>query len=346
MEHIYPMYNGNSEYPIADDVKHTFEGEKKDSLDFETLELLPLLPEEQPEEYLDRVRELCFRDAYGDWGDISGRDRGLNIVDLPKYSGFFKKSLLFISQQNFPSTSKFSYKKNQKTLEAIKDFFSFNTRKVRESNGFISYDHTNITRPFFGQTARRVDDIPYSQSLFLVSGSREFVSEYVHTRIDDKNIALLGGGNSVDDLLSDETIHPKVVVNIDPYITSERSDKGKNYPYVSLPIRAEDSRGVLSVMQERHIDGFDEVWASYSVPYYLGTPDQIKSFFVTIKLILKEGGIARITPLKISDNGSNDGYNEFINQIESLFDSSEYNLYFSGRGTGGTLFIKRLENQA
>lgn len=71
-------------------------------VDFETLELLPLLPEEQPEEYLNRVRELFYRDKYGKSGVFFGQSKGFNIVEEPKYSKFFERSNFFyFSKQCF-----------------------------------------------------------------------------------------------------------------------------------------------------------------------------------------------------------------------------------------------------
>lgn len=207
----------------------------------------------------------------------------------------------------------------------------------------VSCENLNTERSFFG-TSKNMDT-PYVQSLFLIGGSYEAVKEYVYYKINGKKVSLLGGGNSIADLLSDENIHPSVVINIDPYITSEKSDKEKSYPYVSLPIKAEDSGAVISAMQERQIDGFDEVWASYSVPYYLENPDEIKNLFTTIKSMLLEGGTARIVPLKIKDNGTNDGVNELINQVKIILDSPEYNAYFVNHPLGGTLFIKKLNKK-
>jgi hypothetical protein len=112
-----------------------------------------------------------------------------------------------------------------------------------------------------------------------------------------------------------------------------------------LAINAEDSGAVTYAMKERQIDGFDEIWASYSVPYYLGSPDQIKGLFTTIKSMLLEGGTARITPLKIKDSDTNDGVDELINQVKIILDSSEYNAYFVDHPLGGTLFIKKLNKK-
>ena len=61
-----------------------------------------------------------------------------------------------------------------------------------------------------------------------------------------------------------------------------------------MPIRVDDTEILQQELQVRDLGPFDEMWASFSVPYYLNTPEGFEGMFETITNNLAEGGIARI----------------------------------------------------
>ena len=143
-------------------------------------------------------------------------------------------------------------------------------------------------------------------------------------------------------------IKPSVVVNVDPFIKHEPVGKSDIVPYVSIPESAADPEAVSQGLREFGIreHGFDEIWASYSVPYYLETPEEVAGMFEVITQNLAEGGIARIFPLSVSDNSeTGESYDELVHQIEILNNSQNYNVYVVQNPVGSALFIRNLKQK-
>ncbi len=311
-----------------------------DQNSLESVEPLKLLAEETPEEYFARVRVFLWEKA----PSIAPQaELGFNIFQDYKCSAYFAKCLSYLSENenSIQMDKKFSDVKNAETLKDVKEYFNFTRQSPKETETGTSYIHTNVNRSFYGPASSM--GIPYAQSLFCVSGEKKQIGAYISGKLAGKNIALFGGGRSVNDLITDPDFKPERLVNIDPYIPEEPIEKGKNYPYMSAPIEAQDSVGLKDFMTRNNIRPFDEIWASNSVPMYLYYPEQVIGLFTSLKESLAEGGTARITPIKMRDIGSNDGRNEFLSQVKALSDSPDFNIYLSGDGKHGTLFIRKLK---
>ncbi len=89
-------------------------------------------------------------------------------------------------------------------------------------------------------------------------------------------------------------------------------------------------------MKSQNIDEFDEIWASFSVPYYNITTDEIDGLFDNIDRLLKEGGNCRITPLSVQNNECND---ELLKILTKLNNTSKFNFVVFGN----TLLIHKLK---
>lgn len=309
------------------------------------LELPNFLPEERPEEYLARVTSLIQQDKYGK-GSCLFLDKGVNIHDNPSYQKYFEQVLSKLRvRENADKRKKFSETKQLKILNKIETILTGAHNEAKfENNEQTPFAHTNQNRDFFG-IAKGFDNVPYTQSLFGVGLNTPGAREYLGDRIKDRTIYLLGGGDSAKDLIMSGDITPKQVVNLDPFIGAETVSKAKNKNYLSLPLYAQDTFAIEEQIKQQNIGLADEMWASYSVPYYLSIPEEISGLFQTIKQFLAENGTARIAPISIQA-GDAELYaktkKEFIKQIKDLTASPEFNVYLTESTTGGTLFIERI----
>nr|MCU0680625.1 hypothetical protein [Planctomycetota bacterium] len=116
--------------------------------------------------------------------------------------------------------------------------------------GFFS--KTNQERSFFPSRYRK-DGVYYSGSLFNVHSNSPEAREYLKKKLDGKVIYLLGGGKSANDLLKDNQINPKQIVNIDPFISEENIERNEKGFYKSIPERA-DSKKLIEEVDNRNIE--------------------------------------------------------------------------------------------
>ena len=165
-----------------------------------------------------------------------------------------------------------------------------------------------------------------------------------------KKFLFWGGGNSLVDLCSSQTIKPKKIIDIDPFRVAESVEKGINDNYQSFAYGAEDANLTEKLS---NFGTFDEIWALYSVPHYLRTKKDIQTFFHNTEELLAQGGIARIYPLTINTDDlyevlKNSGKKVFEDAVQERVDAvvnSIMNLEqkgFSIEIVKGTLLIKKL----
>lgn len=198
------------------------------------------------------------------------------------------------------------------------------------------FSKTNQERSFFPSRYKK-DGVYYSGSLFNVHSDLPEAREYLKSKLDGKVIYLLGGGKSASDLLQDAQIKPKQVVNIDPFISEEDIERNKNGLYRSISERA-DSNNLIKEVEKNKIELADEIWASYSVPYYNDSVEEINNLFYNIKGLLKEGGNFRITPIATQNEQAKQA---MLNNLKSIVNSKEYNIHLYEN----TLIVHKLENQ-
>lgn len=120
--------------------------------------------------------------------------------------------------------------------------------------------------------------------------------ETLQAAINGKYILVVGGGTSMDDLLSDGRFSPALLLNVDPFLYEEKPARGATGYYRSLPLDAASPDFLQGLQAEGH-DTFDEIWASWSVPHYCKTPDQVMQYFANMFKALKPGGSLRIYPI-------------------------------------------------
>lgn len=200
--------------------------------------------------------------------------------------------------------------------------------------GFFS--KTNQERSFFSSHYKK-DGIYYSGSLFNVHSKSPEAIEYLKNKLDGKVIYLLGGGKSANDLLQDTQINPKQVVNIDPFISEEDIERNKKGFYRSIPERA-DSKNLMEEINGQNIELADEIWASYSVPFYNESAEEINNLINNIRRLLKEGGNCRITPISTQNEQARQA---MMCNLKKIVDSREYNIH----ADKNTLIIHKLKKK-
>lgn len=223
----------------------------------------------------------------------------------------------------------------EKRIHSVKNELSNPRDKIRYFRKTVS------DRPLYGKIygRRSINDIfaiPYPHE-------SEKVKSIFEQRINGKNILVLGGGNSMMDLLTSKKYTPKAVINVDPYLQKESLKKNSRGFYQSVPLKAESDE-LVRELKERSIEKVDEIWASYSVPFYLETKEAIRSLFKNVHQLLAKNGVLRIYPLVLADFtneskkafDSTEPYDErkqaFIEAVQELIDTGEYNLDVFSRG--------------
>jgi hypothetical protein len=225
--------------------------------------------------------------------------------------------------------------------ELEKEIIPSSNSIVKVKDKFSYFNKTIRNRSFHRKSYGRIS----MYDIFGVPDTYKFdkVGPLFERRINDKTIIVLGGGNSMNDFLSTKKFHPKKIVNVDPYIKKEKINKNKRGIYESFSLGAE-SEFLVSELENSSIQKVDEIWASYSVPFYLETAEAIHSMFKNMDALLSEGGVLRITPLYLSEFsteskeifGVADSFDErkraFIGAVKQLLDTGKYNLYVLSRG--------------
>jgi hypothetical protein len=134
---------------------------------------------------------------------------------------------------------------------------------------------------FFSNIPNKRNFEEYKDSLF---SNEEF-------NLNGKRILLIGGGSSpiLTDLL-ELGFYPKSVTNVDPY---------------ALP--QNDSRQVLQkedfIKYEISYDSYDEIWALYSLPFWIDDIKQTNTFLANALLGLAPNGNFRIHPISMESQG-------------------------------------------
>lgn len=301
-------------------------GVKMPSVALERFELQTLLPGETAEEYLTRL-DISLHE----WSDSNNPQTATEVSLRKKHSQSLREvTKMFLEQDERNSLrlieilklalknddARQSHKKDVQMTTAISQKIKKATMDaaigtVDERRNY--YGKTNQGRSFF--TDGEKDSHAYARTLFGLPEpvtKTEAGKEYLHGILDNKIVYLLGGGDSINDLLQSNEYMPKNVINFDPYVASETIGKNKSRRYQSLPISAADSR-ITEMVGRGEIPKADEIWASYSVPFYSTSPEEIKALMSNIIESLADGGNARISPIAVQGEG-------FLKSNESTFD--------------------------
>ncbi len=277
--------------------------------------------------------------------DVSVKEDGDSLlgagINLKKKKNFFtlsnsdenrsksEKAISLVLNREIESegkTEELAEEKNQQNFLVLQEEVSNASRDAALSDEQFTaqnyYENTNQYRNFFPDNFKK-DGIPYAISLFGVGLQNSVeVEKYFKLKLDNKNICLLGGGQSCQDLVKSNLVKPKAIINIDPYIAQENIDRSSAGSYTSFNLKADDP-SLEDHLKEIGISKFDEIWASYSVPFYNKNPKEIMNLFSNIKSLLSENGNCRITPLSIQE-----GCKEvFLDEIKKIKDSGEFNIH-------------------
>lgn len=198
------------------------------------------------------------------------------------------------------------------------------------------------------QSGNTYDKIPIYKQLFHLGGlSKEQAEEIIAERLNGQNLILLGGGKSLNDFIKVNNFKTTAVINIDPFLNSEKISKNLNKNYRSLPLRADDHNLI-----DENIPKANEIWATYSVPLYLEKTTEISQLFKNIDYLLAPGGILRVYPLSLlrfSDKEEKifkeaESFTQrktaWIEAIIELLRTGQYNLNI----VGDTMCLQKLAN--
>ncbi len=206
------------------------------------------------------------------------------------------------------------------------EFFNSQTRRNRDFGLSDATVGENHARSLEGTLVEKFFALPFATAKGV---------EYLRSKIDNKRIILFGGGDSMNDLLRGTDLRPREVVNIDPYLDSERVSRNANINYRSIPVSACDS-GLADLIINEEEEGFDEIWCSHSVPHYVDNPIEFTALFDNIKRLLKKGGVCRIYPIRLYSGADRNATESaemrhaYIAQIEALIADPSFNVTHFG----------------
>lgn len=322
---------------------------------------IPPITEEAPEEYSNRLRN-GLTDYYIEHNpEINTQHPLVKKAYYAKYAAQAEKSFFDSSEmrQGLLKTLtglkssddlRQSKEKDNKVLETLERKINNSSRESASGDNLEKieyYANTNQTRDFF-ESGRKRDSFAYSEMMFglpPVFLKTPEGKDYSHQLLDNKSIFLFGGGDSIRDLLTSDEYRPKSVINFDPYLKSESVEKNKNKIYRSEAISAADP-AISEKVKTAEIPKADEIWATYSVPFYLDTPDEIKSLIKNITHSLDEGGNARISPISLQNSETENVNFEMRKKalqesLKEITDSGDFNL----TTFGDTIKIHKIKKQ-
>lgn len=312
----------------------------------ETKEESAPFPEETPEEYISRFQVLITDEYIKNNPDLHNKPRLLINAYYKNYmhqalddfnnseemrNQFFKTVQQLQENENVRQ----SPEKDDKTLKRIEKMIQASSKD--SATGELSekveyYANTNQTREFF-EKGRKYDSHSYAYMMFGLP--EVFINtpqglELLHEKVDGKSIFLFGGGESLHDLLTSEEFHPKSVTNFDPYLKSEKIDKNVNAMYRSEDISASDP-AISQKIEQGDISKADEVWMTYSVPFYLDNSAEIKGLIDNIVSSLREDGNARISPVMLQNTETieenfDTRKQTLLDSLHGLMNSGDYNV--------------------
>lgn len=325
--------------------------EDKESISFD----FDLHNSESGENYLSRLNHSIYElikkktENFKETNDTSVKiKRKLNLFDefnQEEFIPYYKKAFEVLLKEN-PEENTLNTKKNTLFLEEVE--FTVNARSYNDNipgnkieNDFDSikfFNKTNQERSFFPNEFKK-DGFPYSYSLFEVANiNSDEARQYLGKKLNNKTICLLGGGKSMQDLVESDFIHPELIVNVDPFLDEESINRNIHNNYKSIDVKADDPELSKKIEKEGVSAQFDEIWASYSVPFYNINPEEISNLFNNIHKMLAEGGSCRITPL---DTQNQECVNMVYQKLEDLNRLGIYNFDLFDR----TILIHKIKTR-
>ncbi len=129
---------------------------------------------------------------------------------------------------------------------------------------------TQRSRKFFGFGKWVSKHQSYFSILFFYYDT-EYGRDYIRQKMKDKEIVLLDGRYSqIQKEFAENSIFPKKVVNVDPFINKKIKD-------ADTLLRIDAScTDFMEKMKNNGVYGADEIWALFSVSVYLRSPQEIE----------------------------------------------------------------------
>jgi len=168
-------------------------------------------------------------------------------------------------------------------------------REEASKNGVVDFKKVIRDRMFFAPHSISFVR-PLATSLFGTRVGENL--DKLQKMINGKEILVMGGGKSLSDITSSSDFSPKRLVNVDPFLNLEDLDKrtlGKDY-YKSLPFNP-TKKNFQADLKTDGYDTFDEIWATFSVPYYSRTRVEVETLFENGYRLLSPDGTFRVFPL-------------------------------------------------
>lgn len=292
------------------------------------------LPGESAEGYLDRVRDEIVSTVGFDMTDFRDKNIPPRTVDW----NIAKEEMLRVANILLDaSPTRMSNRMLSNGIKTLDSSITSITNKISNAEDKVSYFKQTNQERFLYKNSESEETILYS--IFGIPNGYVYkdVQSIFEKRINDRTILVFGGGNSLYDLLTDSSFKPKALINIDPYITSESVEKNKRSLYQSISLKAEDPE-LKNELKKKLIDRPEEIWATYSVPCYLETVEDIHNLFKNVDEILVPGGYFRVYPLAIVNFmwdderafSGTDNYSKredaWVSAVKNLVQTGRYNL--------------------
>lgn len=361
---------------------------------FENPYRLPFSKDQLPEEYI-----VCYADRFHEKLDAEGIDEtplekkidgvSRNVFGAYGNPGYFSElfertnNLQYVEdmydellEQTGKPVHSFSREKRIRMAAVISESLGTTLRGMPYNTDKDFFEKTNVARRFISgpkmgvARSQNVEDNALAKVFFCMPifqygnygvnmQTSEKAQEYLKSKINGKKIVLFGGGSSIQDLVyDDENFQPEMIVNVDPHEIFVHGDTSTPNPYARVKALAEDV-DIQSKLKEYDCEQVDEIWASFSVPYYIRDPDKIRQMFENAKSLLAPGGTLRIYPFNIAMIGgasliptdigtinlNEERFKAVHDTVLSINDDIEFNVALvntSGIPGSATLLIQRV----
>ncbi len=181
---------------------------------------------ETNEEYLFRLNSFVHKERF-EKKDIEIRlnnDDYTSLYNLDK-SFFGRDNYSFVYEKAYSILIKheekevFNNDKNKEVINLLKLRIDKNVRILNNKldsfySGVKYFNDTNQSRDFFPDGDYENDNISCADSLMAVEFNSKESERYLKNKLDNKNICILGGGKSLQDLIENRNIIPKSIITI------------------------------------------------------------------------------------------------------------------------------------
>jgi hypothetical protein len=265
----------------------------------------------------------------------NGHDELNRCFENPRYLPYVNRMFETATSQIGRAPVSFSDEKRERVAQILGNNLSIAPTPIPVELDEAFLTTTHVERGFVSEVNRieamASDNKPLAHTLFgipkfeyeatyeVIEGAEKYITE----SIKDKRILLFGGGNSCGDLIyNNKDFKPQVIINVDPYrIRTEEQTETPN-PYIRIDTTAEDPN-LEDKLESVGFPQVDEIWASYSVPYYSNKPEDIRGMFENAKKLLAPGGMLRIYPFSIPERVVNIFDMSQRSRVQEVFDLNE-----------------------